>query len=297
MWFARARAPRSSPRSRTCRGDVPNRVLVGSRVALYDGGVIRFVLSLAAAAGAATCSRLPTRTIIGGAPIAPDTIALDADTIAGPHHYQRGYPAIDARGAIHAVIEIPAGTTAKFEVDDGDGLMHWQRDREHGARREIDYLPFPVNYGMVPSTHADDGDALDILVLGRGMERGHVAKTRVIGVLFMGDADERDDKLIAVPVETALANGFTRLHDLPELDEHYPAARTILETWFSFYWGEGRTHVIGWGDAAQARQVLERARSGPRAGAAPRLRGRPPCSAPVREAPPLPPPARHGSAC
>ncbi len=254
-------------------------------------------LALLAAVTAATCSRLPTRTIIGGAPIAPDTIALDADTIAGPHHYLRGYPAIDARGAVHAVIEIPAGTTAKFEVTESDGLLKWQRDREHERRREIDYLPFPVNYGMVPSTHADDGDALDILVLGAAMERGHVAKTRVIGVLFMGEPDERDDKLIAVPIAPDLENGFTRLRDLPDLDEHYPAARTILETWFSYYWGEGRTHVIGWGDAAQARQVLERARSAPRAAAAPRPRARPPCSARVRGAPLLLPVAPRGSAC
>lgn len=270
---------------------------MGSAARSYDGGVNGFALSLPAALLAATCSRLPTRTIIGGAPIAPDVIALDADTIAGPRHYQRGYPAVDERGAVHAVIEIPAGTTAKFEVAETDGLMHWQRDREHGARREIDYLPFPVNYGMVPSTHADDGDALDILVLGRGLERGHVAKTRVIGVLFMGDDEERDDKLIAVPVEPALENGFTRLRDLPDLDEHYPAARTILETWFSYYWGEGRTHVIGWGDAAQAKQVLERARSGPRGATALRPRARPPCSAPAREAPPLRRVARPGSAC
>lgn len=232
----------------------------------------RLALSLPAAVLAATCSRLPTRTIIGGAPIAPDAIAIDADTVAGPRHYLRGYPAIDARGAVHAVIEIPAGTTAKFEVTDDDGVMHWARDRDNGSRRAIDYLPFPVNYGMVPSTHADDGDALDILVLGGGIERGHVAKTRIIGVLFMGDDDERDDKVIAVPVEPALENGFTRLRDLPDLDAYYPAARTILETWFSYYWGEGRTHVIGWGDAAQARQVLERARSAPRVAAAPRPR-------------------------
>jgi inorganic pyrophosphatase len=257
---------------------------VGFRTPPYDQSVNRIALSLVAAAAAVTGTCLPSRTIVGGAPIAPDTFAIDADTVVGPHDYQRGYPAIDDGGAVHAVIEIPAGTTAKFEVLASHGVLVWQRDREHDARREIDYLPFPVNYGMVPSTHADDGDALDILVLGRGMERGHVAKTRVIGVLLMGDDDERDDKLIAVPVEPDLANGFTRLHDLPELDEHYPAARTILETWFSYYWGEGRTHVIGWGDAEQAREILERARDARPAGAAPRPPAPRPCSAPARGA-------------
>src|SRR5258705_7176848 len=102
---------------------------------------------------------------------------------------------------------------------------------------------------MVPRTLAPDGDALDIIVLGGGIERGHVAHTRVIGVLKMGDEGERDDKLVAVPVETALENGFSRLHDVYELDRYYPASRLLIETWFRYYWGEGATHVLGWGDA------------------------------------------------
>src|SRR6185312_9214363 len=64
-------------------------------------------------------------------------------------------------------------------------------------------------------------------------------------------------KLIAVPTDAALANGFSRLRDLPELDAEYPAARAILELWFANYWGAGRTHVLGWGDAATAAAVLE----------------------------------------
>lgn len=225
---------------------------------------------------------VPHRAIVGGAPVSPRVFAVDEDTVVGLRHFIRGYPSDLADGSVHAVIEIPAGTTGKFEVDEDDGWMHWRRDREHGGRREIDYLPFLVNYGMVPRTLSPDGDPIDIVVLGRGIERGRVARTRVIGVLEMTDDGEvRDDKLIAVPLEADLQNGFSSLHDLDELDARYVSLCEILWTWFASYWGEGVTNVVGWGDAAKAHVLLDdakraftgaAARSAPRAASALHLR-------------------------
>ena len=223
-----------------------------------------YVLLLAALS--CLISRAPYRAVVGGAPVSPDALALDEDTVVGPRHYTRDYVAVLPDGSVHAVIEIPSGTTAKFEVDDDDGWLHWRRDRDTGGRREIDYLPFVVNYGMVPRTLAPDGDPLDILVLGRGIERGRVVRTRVIGVLGMSDGpddegnDIRDDKLIAVPLDADLRNGFSDLHDLDELDRRYVSLCGILWDWFSSYWGEGATHVVGWGNAREAAQILDAAR-------------------------------------
>lgn len=205
-------------------------------------------------------SRVPERQIVAGAPVARDAFALDAETIAGMRHFTHGYPADHPDGSVNAVVEIPSGTTAKFEVGD-DGWMHWKHDRDDGSRREIDYLPFLVNYGMVPRTLAPDGDPLDIVVLARGIERGRIARTRVIGVLVMLDDGEiHDDKLIAVPLDDDLRNGFSDLHDLDELDLHYVAVRQILWTWFASYWGHGVTNVVGWGDAAAAAEILDEAK-------------------------------------
>lgn len=213
------------------------------------------------------CLGVPRRAVVAGAPVSARAVAVDDETVVGLRHFSRGYPAQNADHSVNAVIEIPTGTTAKFEVDERDGRLRWSLRREDGQRREIDYLAFVVNYGMVPRTLADDGDPLDIVVLGRGLERGHVAHTRVIGVLKMADGDRRDDKLIAVPVEAGLQNGFSRLHDLHELDAHYPASRYILLLWFSNYWGTGATTVIGWGDAAEAAAILEASKLAISAGA------------------------------
>ncbi|MDQ3365815.1 MAG: inorganic diphosphatase [Myxococcota bacterium] len=201
--------------------------------------------------------RVPLRAIVAGAPVSRHALALDGDTVLARYHLSRGYPARNRDGSVNAVIEIPSGTTAKFDVDEEDGSLRWARRREDGARREVDYLSYPVNYGMVPRTLAADGDPLDVLVLGRGIERASVVPTRVIGVLKMAHDGTRDDKLIAVPLDAALRNGFSRLRDLPELDDAYPAARVILVLWFSHYWGRGATEVVGWGDAAEARTILE----------------------------------------
>jgi inorganic pyrophosphatase len=202
---------------------------------------------------------VPRRAIVGGAPVSASADAIDGETIAAKHHLSRGYPARNGDGSVNAVIEIPSGTTAKFEVSDDDGRMHWARRREDGRPREIDYLPYPVNYGMVPGTLALDGDTLDVFVLGRGIERAHVAATKIIGVLEMAHDGTRDDKLIGVAVEPGLRNGFSELEELDELDQRYPATRTILELWFSHYWGKGATEVVGWGNAATARKVLDEA--------------------------------------
>ncbi len=256
---------------------------------------------------------VPRRAIVGGAPVSPGVLAVDEDTLVGLRHFIRGYPSDHADGSVNAVIEIPAGTTGKFEVDEDDGWIHWRRDRDHGGRREIDYLPFLVNYGMVPRTLSPDGDPIDIVVLGRGIERGRVARTRVIGVLeMMDDGEIRDDKLIAVPLEADLQNGFSSLHDLDELDARYVSLCEILWTWFSSYWGEGVTNVVGWGDADEAHVLLEDAKraftgaadraedravpSAPRAASAPRLRAVRPSVVRVRSRVPHSGARRPGSA-
>lgn len=66
---------------------------------------------------------MPTRAIVGGAPVTPDAMALDGDTILGPRHLSRGYPARNPDGSVNAVVEIPSGTTAKFDVEEDVGTL------------------------------------------------------------------------------------------------------------------------------------------------------------------------------
>lgn len=159
---------------------------------------------------------------------------------------------------IRVVVEIPAGTDAKWELtEDGDSLV-WER--EDGALRVVRYLPYPGSYGLVPRTRqatADggDGDPLDVLILGPALARGAVVEARPIALLRLRDDGERDDKILAVLAGTPLGE----VRDLPELDERFPGVSAIVETWFRHYKGPGRIEVEGLADAQAAWQAIEAA--------------------------------------
>lgn len=203
-----------------------------------------------------------TRVLAGGSPIARGTTSPDDERVVGPRHFVDGYPALNPDGSVNVVVEIPAGTTAKYEVDKASGVLRWERTR--GALRTIEFLGYPGNYGMVPSTilpqdEGGDGDPLDVLVLGAALARGSVVRVRLIGVLRMLDEGENDDKLIAVPVQVDRESSFTELEDVSELGDRHPEAKRIIELWFSAYEGPAVVELKGWSGSAEAIALLSNA--------------------------------------
>jgi len=190
-------------------------------------------------------------------PATSDT-ASEPERLATPLNLLSGHPARTPGGDMNVVVEIPAGTNAKWETaKDGNGLT-WER--ENGQPRVVRYLPYPANYGIVPATHlskADggDGDPLDVVLLGPARERGSVVAGRLIGVLRLLDRGEHDDKLLAVDLSGPLA----AVHDLTELERDFPGVTQIVETWFTHYKGPGKIATSGFGDRAEAAAILERA--------------------------------------
>ena len=86
-----------------------------------------------------------------------------------------------------------------------------------GKPRTINYEPYPINYGMIPRTAlptriGGDGDPLDIIVLGPPLTQGDVVQVKIIGIMKMTDFGERDDKIIAVPINSELAQFENLLH-------------------------------------------------------------------------------------
>lgn len=192
----------------------------------------------------------------GPMPCAAGSTLLDPLTLRGERNLYDGYPAKNPDGTINVVVEIPAGTNAKWEVV-RSGLMTLEvRD---GSPRVVNYLPYPANYGMIPGTHlpkeqGGDGDALDVLVLGPGLPRGSVVAARLIGVMRFLDKGEQDDKLLAVMDHTPLAG----VRSLADLDRAAPGAADILHRWFTNYKGPGKMDFRGWGEAAEAAALLDR---------------------------------------
>ncbi len=109
--------------------------------------------------------------------------------------------------AFNTVIEIPAGSTTKYEYDEESDEMKPELVFKDG-------FCFPFNYGFVPQTHGGDGDCLDIILIHPSpIEMGTIIKARAIGILELIDNGEVDDKIIAVPVE---GGEYNDMDDLPK---------------------------------------------------------------------------------
>jgi inorganic pyrophosphatase len=145
-------------------------------------------------------------------------------------------PGENAPQVVNAVVEVPFGSSHKYEYD--PGLRVFRLDR-------VLYSPmhYPGDYGFVPGTVAADGDPVDILVLmTRPTFPGALIRARPLGYLEMSDEKGRDQKVLAVPVDDPRFDSNRHLdtvsrHRLREI-EHFFAIYKELE-------GK-QTHVDGW---------------------------------------------------
>lgn len=177
--------------------------------------------------------------------------------IIKPNYYT--LPTYNDDLSVNVVIEIPAGTNHKIEYQPGENAFI--NDTENGETRIIDYLPYPGNYGFIPSTLMDkerggDGDALDVLVLGESMPTKSVVATIPIGVLLLRDNNEIDSKIIAVPADST--QQIMQITDYQDFLIKYDAAKRQIEQWFLNYKGTGKMQFIAWKDDKYARQEIEK---------------------------------------
>jgi len=94
-----------------------------------------------------------------------------------------------------AVIEIPTGTSVKYEIDKETGMLMLDRITPTG-------MYYPMNYGFIPRTLCEDGDALDVFVVtSKTLEPMCLVKCKPVGLIRMIDSGEADEKIIAVPVD------------------------------------------------------------------------------------------------
>ena len=156
-------------------------------------------------------------------------------------------------GRIHVVIDTPAGSRNKYRYDEDLAVFRVSRILPQGA-------VFPYDFGSIPGTRAEDGDALDVLVLNLAPAfPGCLVTVRLIGVLHAEQRERgniiRNDRLIAVAETPA---NPARVGDLPELDAE--DLRAIEHFFASYNAFQGREFAIrSRGNARDALQAVERA--------------------------------------
>ena len=112
---------------------------------------------------------------------------------------------------MNVIIEIPRGTKNKYEIDKETGLIKLDRVG-HTAQA------YPFDYGFVPQTLWDDGDALDVVLLtSEPLFPGLLVQARPVAIMPMVDGGEADEKVIAVPVGDPR---FGTIHDLADVNPH-----------------------------------------------------------------------------
>lgn len=126
---------------------------------------------------------------------------------------------------VNAFIEIPQGSSIKYELDKDSGVVMVDRFNYTA-------MNYPYNYGFVPGTQAEDGDPLDILVLSTyAVQPGCVIPARPIGMLEMEDEGGIDTKILAVPtkkVDPFMAD----INDISDLNE---ATKNRIKHMFDHY--------------------------------------------------------------
>lgn len=113
---------------------------------------------------------------------------------------------------IYVVVEIPEGSSIKYEVDKESGAVFVDRFL-------FTAMYYPFNYGFIPNTLAEDGDPTDVLVISsQPVVPGSVIRSRPIGMLEMEDEEGIDTKIIAVPVSKLdqSFDGVCEVTDLPQ---------------------------------------------------------------------------------
>ena len=111
---------------------------------------------------------------------------------------------------VNAIIEIPRGSKAKYEIDKESGLI--KLDRVIYAS-----MYYPLNYGFIPQTLGEDHDPLDIVVLTQvEVVPRCLISSKVVGVMRMIDRGEADDKIIAVAEQDASVSHIKEIGEMPE---------------------------------------------------------------------------------
>lgn len=125
------------------------------------------------------------------------------------HPWHEVSPGEDIPNIVNAIIEIPKGSKAKYEIDKDSGLLKLDRVL-------FSSVMYPANYGFIPQTYCDDHDPLDILVIcSVDVYPMSIIEAQVIGVMHMVDNGEQDDKIIAVAKNDMSANYINELTELP----------------------------------------------------------------------------------
>ena len=152
--------------------------------------------------------------------------------------------------ALLCFVEIPKGSRNKYEYDEELGAIMLDRFL-------FSSMVYPTDYGFIPDTLGQDGDALDAMVcVSEPTFPGCIIPVKPIALFRMTDDKGIDDKVLCVPISDPAWSSLENLEDLPK-----PLAQEI-EHFFSVYKDleQKKVKVDGWHSREEALEEIDEAR-------------------------------------
>lgn len=156
---------------------------------------------------------------------------------------------------MQAVIEVPAGNNHQLRY--ARSTKEFVSDKEAGQDKVIGFLPFPGNYGFIPSTEVDSkGRGLEILVLSERQETGAVLEVIPVAVLQLETAGELQPIVVAVPARPSQRT--IDAVDYSSFSREYPVVKDMLKLWFLHRRPNAQTKFVAWRDEKFADREIQR---------------------------------------
>ena len=154
--------------------------------------------------------------------------------------------------SMNVIVEIPKDSHNKYEIDKKTGLIKLDRANYSAAA-------YPFDYGFVPRTLWDDGDALDVVLLTTyPLNVGILVVARPVAILNMTDGGDIDDKIIAVPMED---KRWDDVQDVADINKHTMRELAhFFETYKNLNGKPAQVAIGGFHGCAEARAAYLRAR-------------------------------------
>jgi inorganic pyrophosphatase len=162
----------------------------------------------------------------------------------------------DAPSEINMLVETPMGSINKYEFHTKTGLIKLDRVL-------FEKIPYPIEYGAIPQTWDEDQDLLDVMCLVTYPTfPGCLISVRPIGVMLFNDCGEKDDKILAVPVDDIRYKHIKTIDDLSQhqKDEIAFFFERYKDLQFKYKGQTDKKVVVeGWGGVEEANKIIQEA--------------------------------------
>lgn len=153
---------------------------------------------------------------------------------------------------VNAIVDIPKGSTNKYEFNEELGVFKLDRVLFTSFR-------FPLDYGFIPQTRSEDGDHLDVFVIGgEPVPSGFVVDVRPIAILDVIDSGEPDAKILGVQAKNPQLDMIKDLKDIEAFNPHLLKEIVHFLEHYKDLQGK-KVETKGWKDAAAAKAEIKKA--------------------------------------